>query len=1068
MLPRGSKSRLLLVAAALAGLSACGSDNDIFVRPLTMGDTVALTSGNNLISFNRTQPSLRRTSAAVTGVAAGESLIGVDFRPANGLLYGVDTAGGIYTINVSTGVATPVMNAGAPVVITGATLAGTAFGVDFNPVPDRLRIVSDTGQNLRVNVDTGATIVDGTLALNSVTATGVTAAAYTNSFGATCRTTLFYLDTAANTLLSTSAPNDGVLTTVGALGVTAAGSVSAFEISTSAAGANSAFAAIAGASGSALYTINTTTGAATAVGPIATAAGETVSGLAIAPPASAPVQTAGELFGLTESGRLVSFNRGAPTKLCTNTAVSGVGAGEDLVGVDFRPATGALYSLTADAANTGRLYTIDTATGAATAASTVSETLQGESFGVDFNPVPDRLRVVSDVGQNLRINVDTGATIVDGTLNGAATGASAAAYTNSVQAAGSTTLYVVDPSGATDMLYVQNPPNAGTLASPLTLNTGTDLSAVNGFDIDGRDNVALLAGSTAMATTSTLYTVNLADGTATALGAVGTGSGLAERLQGLARPTPTTTVFGLRNGTELVTLALSDADDVTSLGAITGLGSETLVGIDFRTLDGRLYGVGSGGGLFTIDPATAAASRVALVPNMGDPFVGLDGAAFGVDFNPAPAVVPLRIVSDEEQNLRVGTIATGVTSTDVALIRAADSFSISAAAYTNNVAPNPTSTVLYGLDAAGDRLVSITPPNNGVVRVIGPVGVDVTENAAFEIVGENTAIAILDATSVDKAVYSINLTSGAATLIGSTAGPADPIVGLSAPISATPAVDSPVFAVDSGNNLISFARNAPGTRIVDAGISGFVGGVGEAVVGIDFRTLDGLLWVLTNEAGTARLYTIDTSGVNAGTATVTATPVSTLGVATMGCAAGAPAYSGLSAGTFAVDFNPLPAAVPLRIISSTGQNLRVTNPATGTTCVDGSIGQPTPDVHAAAYTNSFRTPAGVTATTALFVMDAATGSLLQQGATNPPGPNGGVLTNVGALSAGTSFTTTSGFDIAGGANGVILAALQLSTESGSRLYRVDIATGRVTELSPGGLIGGAMGAPIGGIAIRIQ
>lgn len=1114
MLPRGLKSRFLLIAAALAGLSACGSDDDIFVRPLTQGDTFALTSANRLISFNRTQPTLRRTSVDITGLATGESVVGIDIRPSDNMVYGLVNGGAaarVVTINPSTGAVTAVVTLAAAAGDDNpyTALDGANFGVDFNPVPNALRVVSDTGQNLRINLTTGAAITDGTLTLAGATATGITGAAYTNSFNAACRTTLYYLDTSGNRLLTTSAPNLGLLTTVGSLGVTAAGGVSAFEIVTSAAGANAAFVAVSGASGSALYTFDpamiNTTAALTAVGPISTVAGETVRGLAIAAPATAPAQALGAFVGATTDARLVSFNQGAQAKLCTNQPITGLGTGETLLGIDFRPANGMLYGLTSDAAGTGRLYTINTATNVATLVSTLSAdpadaspipnnapymTLSGTAFGVDFNPVPDRLRVISDTGQNLRINVDSGATITDGNLNGAATGATAAAYTNSVAGAGTTTLYSIDASTATDTLYIQNPPNNGTLGSGLPL--GVDFTAINAFDIDGRDNTALLAGSVSPATVSSLYAVNLATGAATveAGGAIGSGTtpALTTQLVGLSRVTPTTTVFGLRNGNELVRLnSLTDPTSITVVGTVTGLTTDTsLIGIDFRSLDGQLYGVGNAGGLYRLDPATGAVvagSRVGLstVPDVA-------ATAYGVDFNPAPTTVPLRIVSDTEQNLRVTDFVTGATTPDTALTRTAETFSISAAAYSNSVPTSGGATALYGLDAVGNRLVAISPPNNGVVRVIGLVGagLDVTTNSAFEIIGPPTAtspglaIAIFDTTPADKVVYSIDLTTGAATQIGVTDGPLDGFLGLAAPITnSAPAVDSLLYAYDEGDNLVAFPRNAIDNRVLDANVTGFVGGAGEGVVGIDFRTADSasnLLWLLTNEPGVAaRLYTVNLTGVTSATTALTATLASTLtATGATGCLMGAPAFTGLSGTTFAVDFNPSPAAVPLRIISDTGQNLRVTAPGTGATCVDASIGQPAPNVNGAAYTNSFRNPPGVTGTTALFVLDAATGQLMQQGLTAPPGPNGGVLTAVGALRAGDNFNSVSGFDIAGGANGIALAAMQrlvgnpAAAETASRLYRINLVTGAATEVGADSQIGGAAGPALNGLAIRIQ
>ncbi|HEY0974015.1 MAG TPA: DUF4394 domain-containing protein [Solimonas sp.] len=1032
-----------LALSLTLGLAACGDERTgVTPPPPTPGDTVALTSTNRLVTFDLGEREVR-TEVAVSGLQSGEMLLGLDRRPADGALIALGSSGRVYQLDASTGAATEksVLNlAGGGVV----TLSGANFGVDFNPVPDRLRVVSDSGQNLRINVDNGSTIVDGDLTLAGAALSGVTAAAYTNSFAAACRTTLYYIDTATDRLLSASDPNAGTAVAVGNLGLDVA-AVAAFDVRTDASGANTALAALTVGSNVSVYSINLATGAATALGSVnGLTGGETLRGVALPLPAAAPAQVRGELLGVTESNKLVSFNRGAPAKLCTSTAIA-VDSGESVVGIDVRPSTGALHALVKGASNSGRLLTLNPDTAAITASATLSEQLNGNDFGMDFNPTgPVALRIVSDTGQNLRVtDIATGATTVDGALNGAGTGASAAAYTNSVPGTGTTSLLVID--AANDRLLLQNPPNNGVLIDIGAL--GVDVTGLNGFDIDGRDNTALIAVSATGATQSTLHTLNVVTGEASAsLGTIGGG----ERLRGLALGTaPTTTVFGVTDANALVTVSLADPSVVTTVGPVTGLVGEDLVGIDFRPADGLLYGVGSAGGLYRISTSNASAVRVALSADASDttaPYDGLDGADFGVDFNPMPASVPLRIVSDARQNLRVANVATGATFTDGVLARAANPIALSAVAYTNSFAPNPASTVLYGLDAAGDRLVAVTPPNNGIVRIIGATGSDVTPNSTMEIVGPSTALAVFDTVGT-KVLFNVDLATGTSTAVGAIAA-ADPILGLAAAPSATaPAAGSAVVAV-SGSNLVTFARNAPGTLTSTVALSGVTGDV----VGIDFRT-DGVLWLLSNEAGVGRLYTVDTvTGAATLASTLAAEPTD----------ASNP-YAGLSGTSFGVDFNPVPASVPLRIISNTGQNLRVGTPATGATFTDGDIGEPTPTVTAAAYNNSFRRAAGDTRLTALFVIDTATSSVLLQ---NPP--NDGTLTAVGALSASESYTGVNGFDIAGGANGLALAALQrvsgspATAETSSRLYRINLFTGAATEIGPIG------GAPLRGLAIRLE
>lgn len=145
---------------------------------------------------------------------------------------------------------------------------GVVSGFDFNPVPDRLRLVGDNDQNFRINVDTGEVIVDGDLAFvkgdaNFGVNPNITASAYTNSFEGATSTQLFNIDTLLNTLVLQNPPNDGGLVTIGELGVNF-GIVGGFDIVSSAEGENMGFAAADGM----LYSIDLETGAATNLGMI--------------------------------------------------------------------------------------------------------------------------------------------------------------------------------------------------------------------------------------------------------------------------------------------------------------------------------------------------------------------------------------------------------------------------------------------------------------------------------------------------------------------------------------------------------------------------------------------------------------------------------------------------------------------------------------------------------------------------------------------------------------------------------------------------------------------------------
>ena len=138
---------------------------------------VGLTADQRLTCFRANSPGRARTIGIVSNLQTDTRLVGIDYRPADGNLYGVGNQGGIYTVDPATASASLVSRinvAGVPLA-----LSGVSFGVDFNPAADRLRIVSDTGQNLRVNVDDGATNNDGFLNYMAGTpTTGIGGAAY--------------------------------------------------------------------------------------------------------------------------------------------------------------------------------------------------------------------------------------------------------------------------------------------------------------------------------------------------------------------------------------------------------------------------------------------------------------------------------------------------------------------------------------------------------------------------------------------------------------------------------------------------------------------------------------------------------------------------------------------------------------------------------------------------------------------------------------------------------------------------------------------------------------------------
>ncbi|MCZ2497723.1 DUF4394 domain-containing protein [Xylophilus sp. Kf1] len=493
----------VLAAVATASLVACGGSNDATIvdvapTPVAIGDAIAITTSGRVVSFNRATPATLVSNLAVRGLGTNERLVGIDVRPSNNTVYAVSSLGGIFTLDATTGTLTRASS-------LSVALQGTAFGVDFNPMADRLRIVSNTGQNLRVDVTSGAATVDG--AVNGSPAT-VSASAYTNSFDGTTSTQLYNLDAATGTLLLQDPPNNGTQANPVALGVTF-DTANGFDID---ARNNRGYAAVTVGGANRLYTVPLSgTGGATLVGAIGTA--DAITGLALVQPATP------RAYALTDDGRLAAFSPSAPNTITASVAISGLAAGETVLGVDFRPANARLYALTSAA----RLLTIDPDTGVPSAAVALAADatdttlpyagLTGTTFSVDFNPVADRLRVISSTGQNLRINVDTGATTTDGVINRTVPPTVlAGAYTNSF--AGTTATVLYDVEGNTNVLSQQNPPNDGTLVDVGPI--GFALGGRASLDIAGGANGLVLAALRNGATGPfSLYTVSLTTGAAT-------------------------------------------------------------------------------------------------------------------------------------------------------------------------------------------------------------------------------------------------------------------------------------------------------------------------------------------------------------------------------------------------------------------------------------------------------------------------------------------------------------------------------------------------------------------------
>ena len=589
----------------------------------------ALTTGNQLRLINSSSPGTVIQTVTITGLQAGENVEAIDFRPATGQLFALGSTSRLYSINTGTGAATQVGSAGA------FTLNGTSFGFDINPTVDRIRVVSDSDQNIRLNPLNGTlTATDTPLAYSGSdihfgSNPTIVGCAYSNSVAGTTTTTLFGIDSGFNTLVIHNPPNNGTLNTVGSLGVDAS-SVCGFDIWDF---DNTAFAAMAipGDTTSGLYTINLATGAATLIGTIGggglikdiatvpsgsisfssalywapeqatnfpitiSRVGGSYGGMTISYSTTARTATAGvdyqsssgiitfadgdttktftvpifedsipelnEIVALTlsvapgdgvisgtttsvleivstqnypvyllsVSNKLMRFST-TPSAIETSISITGLQTGETIKAIDFRPATGQLFGL----GSSNRLYIINTNNGGAVqVGSAGSFVLFGTNFGFDFNPTVDRIRVVSDLDQNLRLNPNDSIPIVDTTLtyNGGDSNSIAnpnliaSAYIKNYAGATSTTLYGID--SALDLLVTQNPPNAGILNSVGSL--GIDITPIGDFDYTEADQSAY-AVLNRVGSLSEIYKIDLTTGAAALLGAVNS----SETIQGIA------------------------------------------------------------------------------------------------------------------------------------------------------------------------------------------------------------------------------------------------------------------------------------------------------------------------------------------------------------------------------------------------------------------------------------------------------------------------------------------------------------------------------------------------------
>ncbi len=518
-----------------------------------------VTASNNLITFDSQNPGVVRTVVGISGLTTNQALVGTDFRPNTGELFGLGydatTAGNnaqLYTINLTTGAATAV---GAALRLElGGSSDQIAF--DFNPTVDRIRVESTNDANYRLNPVTGG-IAATDLNLNYASGDpgagqnpNVGTGAYGNSFVGSTTTGLYTVDHALGFFSFQNPPNDGtlinsrVLTGVNGPGVSGAiGAINDLDIyyngTTNVPYLVAAAAATPNTSRFFRLTdismTSTATQVATDLGQIGALPVSVrdisipLSAASVAAGTAAPVT--GQLLYAIAGGNLISFDSGNPNVI--RTAVNfggGITAGQTVVGTDFRPATGQLFALgynptiSNTATANAQLYTVNLGTGALTAVGTairlelgtgplVNSVPQVPQVGFDFNPTVDRIRVISantgtGISNNYRLNPNNGAVaFTDTNLNGQAGAYSATAYTNNQSNANTTAQFVFD-SNTGSITQVTNP-NGGVVSGTSYNVTGASTTTGGDFDIYNTPGTSTNQGFIATAASSASANDNL-------------------------------------------------------------------------------------------------------------------------------------------------------------------------------------------------------------------------------------------------------------------------------------------------------------------------------------------------------------------------------------------------------------------------------------------------------------------------------------------------------------------------------------------------------------------------------
>lgn len=704
----------------------------------------------------------------------------------------------------------------------------------------------------------------------------------------------------------------------------------------------------------------------------------------------------GDMFALTKSGRLLSFDRASPGTILSDQVITGIGT-DQILTIDYRPSNGLLFAVARRTAagfeGKGRLYIIDEASAVATLVAEMSSAAgalgdpatwnyemafqPGSSLATNGGELIRMLAHDGDAtGKLFTINPDGGVTSInDQQENYSATGI---AYTNAFKGTAFRTAYalesgdkvlaILDTGGSSSFTNV-----GGFGPTPATV------PAANGFAIDGETGATWVAFNNG--TNPALYSISLTAGTLSGEQQIGDATLAAEQIAGLAiEQPPEPQIFGICEesnnadlntitcapGLTLVRFTASNPGTYDRIADVTGMGAgEKIIAMDVKPSTGELYALSDAKKIYTVNTINGAATLVSVI---NEPWDIAEVPVVGFDFNPNDET--LRIVGgDADGNATVTPGATNINFTvdpstnpaTVTVLAAPQQlpFKLTSVAFTNNV-PNTQSTAYYGIDSENNRLFTVDT-NTSAVPGTNPgrvtfsrnlTGITATNIGGFEIVGSPETAYVMRSDGSNSYVYTLVLSTGAAAqhgagAIGSLSGFSGELVGLSAPVNQGSNTKLFAASTDAAPNArlvafkATFANPLEDPRFLTNNnvISGMV--AGETILAMDFRFSNNAntLYVLARGAGdVGRLYTLTEAGA--------ATPVAISGNLTSNLAP----YV-LEGQHYGMDVDPTNGNI--RIVSDANENLSV-NPTTGVVTVVADLAQtPIPFIGAAAYSRNF-------------------------------------------------------------------------------------------------------------------